>query len=473
MSNSNPKNKKRVYYIITAATIALVIAIVSVVVMIADKAPWKYDMTSQKLFTLSEQTTAVLSELEQPVTIAGVYATGHEEKMVQSLLKEYEKASDKVIVEYIDVEREPAKLAKYNLTVAAITNGSLIVKSGENIKIINGTNLFEDTTEGRVFNGEREITGAIKYVNAKEMPVAYFVTGHEEANTTKVMQKAISALQLDTYEVKEVSLTQDGGVPKDAKVLIFTSPKTDITAEELTMLQEYAKTGGKVMIMLDSVMNTNDIQLPNLDKFTRDFGISIPNNYVVEENSQNYLSTQKLYLIPQYAPHEITMPIAEAKKLVILPVGRGLSEVEYDKNVVKLTPLLMSSDLSWMRMDMAISSSERTETDIAGPIPLGYASTRSNVKWGNDEARLVVIGNGSFAYDGNIEVQANRELFVNSVNWLLGDRENDVIASKVINSSSLIIRGTDFSRLAMICLVAMPGIALLAAFLTWLIRRNR
>ncbi|MEG0914671.1 MAG: Gldg family protein, partial [Christensenellaceae bacterium] len=211
MSNSNPKNKKRVYYIITAATIALVIAIVSVVVMIADKAPWKYDMTSQKLFTLSEQTTAVLSELEQPVTIAGVYATGQEEKMVQSLLKEYEKASDKVIVEYIDVEREPAKLAKYNLTVAAITNGSLIVKSGENIKIINGTNLFEDTTEGRVFNGEREITGAIKYVNAKEMPVAYFVTGHEEANTTKVMQKAISALQLDTYEVKEVSLTQDGG----------------------------------------------------------------------------------------------------------------------------------------------------------------------------------------------------------------------------------------------------------------------
>ncbi len=464
---------KKGYYIITIITIALVIAIVSVGVMIANTLPLSYDMTTQKIFTLSGQTLTTLEKLEQPVTVAGVYSSGKEEKMVQSLLKEYEKASDKITVEYIDLERDPSKLANYNLNVSAVINGSVIVKSGNNVKIILGNNLFEDTGQGIVFNGEREITGAIKYVTASEMPVVYFVSGHEEANPTNVMQKAMSALQLETYETKEISLTQSGEVPPDADILIFSSPKTDITKDELNMLNEYAKNGGKIFITLDSVMNTNSIQLPNLDAFTREFGISIPNNYVVEENQSNYLSNQKLYLIPQYAPHEITKSIAEAKKLVILPVARGFAEIEFDKNTIKASPLLASSDVSWMRSDMTIPTMEKVEADIMGPIPVGYASTKSNVKWGNDEARLVIIGNGSFAYDGNIEVQANRELFMNSINWLMGNRDSDIIASKAINSQNLIIRGDDFTRLAVICLVIMPAIVFIAAILIGWLRRNK
>ena len=467
------KGKKRRFWLLTAVSSVLVIAIVSFAVLITYQIPWRYDMTAQRIFTLSQQTLDILGGLEEPVQIAAVYPEGQEEQMVTSLLDEYKKASDNIIVEYVDAEREPTKLAKYELDVSAVTNGTLIVKSGERSKIIENTSLFETNELGSVFNGEREITGAVRYVTTDEMPVVYFVQGHDEADPASVMTKAVSALQQDAYETKTVTLLQAGGVPEDADILIFASPKSDLSQQELEMVQKFTMEGGKVLFLVDSVMNTNSITLDNFNTWMNEFGLDITNNYVVEEDASYHLSNQPLYLIPGFGPHEITQKIAESKKMVILPVVRGIGEIEYDKNPVSQSILMVSSDKSWVRSDMTIPTSERTEADMAGPMPLAYAVTRSNVKWGNDAARVVVIGNSSFAYDGNIEVQANRDLFLNCVNWLQGGRDSDLIASKVINADRLIIRGDDFIKLTVICMGVLPGIAFLGALAVWVLRRNQ
>ena len=467
------KGKKRRFYLVSAVSCVLVIAIVAFAVLISYQIPWRYDMTAQRIFTLSQQTLDILDGLEETVQIAAVYPEGQEEQMVVSLLDEYEKASDNILVEYVDAEREPTKLAKYELDVSAVTNGTLIVKSGERSKIIENASLFETNELGSIFNGEREITGAVRYVTTDDMPVVYFVQGHEEANTASVMSKAVSALQQDAYEVREVTLLQAGQVPEDADVLVFASPKSDISDQELEMLQNYTMEGGKVLFLVDSVMNTNSIVLDNFNTWLHEFGLDITNNYIVEEDPSYHLSNQPLYLIPGFGPHEITQKIAESRKMVILPVARGISEVEYDKTTVTQSILMVSSEKSWVRSDMTIPTAERTEADMSGPMPVAYAVSRSNVKWGNDAARVVVIGNSSFAYDGNIEVQANRDLFLNSINWLQGGRESDLIASKVINADRLIIRGDDFVKLAIICMGVLPGIAFLGALAVWALRRNQ
>lgn len=464
---------KRSQFIISAISTAVLITISVFLVFIANKIPWQYDMTIQRIFTLSGQTHVVLDSVSKPIQIAGVYPSGEEEMMVKSLLDEYVKASGRISVEYVDAEQEPAKLAKYQLSVSAVPNGTLIIKCGDRVKLIDNASLFEDSTDGQLFNGEREITGAIRYVSSDILPVIYFVQGHEEADPASVMTKAVSALQQDACEVKELKLLQQGGVPQDAAVVVIASPKADLTSDELAYLDAYLRQGGKMLLLVDAVMNTNDIVLGNLNGLTNEFGIDITNNYVVEEDSSFYLSNQKLYIIPGFGPHEITAGIAEAKKMVILPVARGLGEIEQDKSLVERSALLMSSDKSWIRSDMTNTSTSKTETDMMGPIALAYASTRSNVQWGEEAARIVVIGNSSFAYDGNIQVQANRDLFTNIISWLLGDRGGDVISSKIINAGGLIIRGNDFTKLAIICLAVMPGLAFLAAFAVWLLRKNK
>lgn len=118
------KGKKRRFYLVSAVSCVLVIAIVAFAVLISYQIPWRYDMTAQRIFTLSQQTLDVLDGLEETVQIAAVYPEGQEEQMVVSLLDEYEKASDNILVEYVDAEREPTKLAKYELDVSAVTNGT-------------------------------------------------------------------------------------------------------------------------------------------------------------------------------------------------------------------------------------------------------------------------------------------------------------------------------------------------------------
>lgn len=468
----NNINKSR-FRIFAALSTAAVIALAAFVVLLCYKVNWSYDMTIERLFTLSQQSISVLNDIEEDICIAAVYPAGQEDPMIKSLLNEYTEASNKISVEFIDVEQEPAKLAGYRLNVAAVFNGSIIVESGERSTIINKSNLFEDSGNSVVFSGEREITGAIRYVTSEFMPVIYFVQGNGETDPSAALTKAVAGLQQDAFDVRTLRLTEGDAIPGDAALLVFVSPKSDITVDELSKLEAYIRKGGRIFLMLDSVMNSNETVYDNFNKLTNVFGIGITNNYVVEEDTKYYLSKYNLYLIPLYGKHEITEQLATQGKLVILPIVRGLGTIDYDKNEITNTALLRSSDKSWIRADMTITEPYYTENDFLGPAPLAYASVKSNMKWGEDPARLVVIGNSSFAHDGNIEVQANRELFMNCALWLAGNREPEVIASKSINSGTIIIRGSEFTILSILCVAVLPGLAFIAAFVVWILRRNQ
>ena len=95
-----------------------------------------------------------------------------------------------VEVKYIDAEREPAKLAAENIGIAAVSNGTIIVRSADKIKFVFAADMFQNTQEGNVFWGERVLTGAIRYVTATSMPNVYFLEGHDEASITSELSKA-------------------------------------------------------------------------------------------------------------------------------------------------------------------------------------------------------------------------------------------------------------------------------------------
>lgn len=473
MNDKTIHTRKRRFQLTAGLSAAAMLVAAVFAVLLCYKIDWSYDMTTERLYTLSDQSISALQELDESLQIAGIYPSGQEEQMVVSLLEQYRKHSDRISVAYIDAEQEPALLAAYNLNIAAVSNGSIIVKSGETYKILSNADLFETTQEGTVFNGEREITGAIRYVTSETMQVVYFVEGDGETLASESMTKALAALEQSAFEIRTLRLTEGSEIPSDAATLIFVSPKQDLTEEGLAKLGTYLREGGRIFLMIDAVLNSNETEYANLSLLAAEFGIGITNNYVVEEDSQYYLSQYNMYLIPQMGSHEITDPIAEAGTLVILPIVRGLGTVDYDKSEITNTVLLQSSEKSWIRADMTIADENFTAEDYVGPAPLAYASIRSNVKWGTEPARMVIVGNSSFALDGSIEVQANRDFFLNCVLWLSGDTGNETIASKTINSGSLIIRGSEFTGLAVLCLAVLPGLAFLSAFAVWARRRNQ
>jgi ABC-2 type transport system permease protein len=449
-----------------------VVVIAVFATMIANRIPWIFDMTAGKVFTLSSQSEQILEALSEPVEIIVVYPTGGADPMISSLLREYEKFSSYLRVEYVDIEKDPTRLSVQNLGVSAVGNGTIIVRTANQIKLLTASNMFRQTQSGTAFLGERELTGAIRYVTADHMPVVYFLEGHEEAATSGQLAQARAALELEVYNVQSLSLLKAGKVPDDAALLIIASPKRDLSESEAGMLEDYLRKGGKALFLIDA-LSTNTAMLGRFNEITRQFGIDISNNVVIEEDPSAYISNNKLNLIPGYAYHDITRALAENKRYVTLPVVMGLRTVDFNPEEVKLELLLASTNKSFMRTDMQVSLTEKSDTDISGPIPLGYVSTRIGRGWGGGDARIIIIGNSTFVYDANIEAYANRDFFLNCISWLTGGRNEYTISPRIIGGDRLIVRGNDFIRLIIITLVVLPAIPFIGAVVLWYLRRNQ
>lgn len=464
--------QKRQFAITSTVTMALMVIIAVFATLIAYRIPWIFDMTAGKIFTLSEQSQDVLAELTTPVEIIAIYPRDGADPMVFSLLNEYSKVGSKISVDYIDAEREPAKLASANIGTAAISNGTIIVRSSDKVKFVFAADMFQNTPEGNAFWGERVITGAIRYVTATSIPTIYFLEGHDEASITSELTKVATALELAVYNVQSLSLVKSGSVPQDAAMVIISSPRRDMSDSEYEALEMYMLNGGKVLFLV-SPLNTNAMVLGNFNNLVQKFGLNISNNLVVEEDPYSHVSNNNMYLVPGYANHSITQKLAESKRYLILPISMGLFTLEVTPDEIKQEVLLASSPKSWMRTDLTITSKTQTGNDVAGPIPLAYAATNTGTGSDKGDSRVVLVGNATFIYNENLDTNANRDFFLSCVNWLLGGRGDETISPRIIGADKLIVRGSEFVRLVIISIILLPAIPFIGALMTWYLRKNQ
>ncbi len=461
------KQKKTKFFIMTGITTLLLILIVVFGVMMAYELPFKYDMTTQLLFTLSEDSVVLVENLEQDVRIGVVYQEGNEDAMMTALLDEYAVLSDKLTIEYLDAEKDPSVLASYNIgDVKAIANGTIIVNSGDRYKLIAQSDFFSSGETGNIFYGEGEVTGAIRFVTTEDLPKVYILQGHGEVTVGTNMLETVATLERNAYQVDTLSLLQEGGVPSDCDILYIPGPTMDIDEHELSLLEEYVDMGGDVLLTVDPILGSSEEILVNFNKLANKLGVDITNNYIFEQDTAHYMTTSNLYLMPFYGQHEVTLQLINEMKLVVLPLVRGLSAVEAEG--VSAEAILQSSANSWARYDMTLQSTVQTEQDAQGPINIGYAV----VKETEQPSRAIIIGDTDFALDGNLSLQANGDLFINSVNWLAGGRETEIISGKVINSNTMAIRADDFTTLMILTCVVIPLIMFVAAVVVWRIRKR-
>ncbi len=451
-------------------TSVIVLGILVFATLLAYELPWSYDMTKDKVFTLSEQSLQVLSRLESTVKIAAVYPSGREDPLVKSLLLEYSKAGrGRIAVEYVDPERDPGVLARYKLEVKAVLNGSLIFENGGRTQIVNSGSLYQTTPSGLAFSGEHQVTGAINFVTAKDVPQLYFVEGHEEASIEKDLPTLRERLKVEAYELKRINLLREAEIPREAAMLVVCSPKHDFSPEEASSLRKFLDDGGRAIVLLD-VLPAN-LKLTNLKAVLARFGVSFVNNFIVEDSPRYYYSNNKVNVIPAMGLHEITQSLLERKMYVILPVAMALRQLRTDDSL-DVQMLLQTTETSWIRTNVSSTSTSMTGQDDRGPADVAFAIVRNNAAYGIRDARLVIVGNSAFLSEKYINAQGNLDFFINAVNWVQGARGLNTIRPKEVNADTLDITGRDFLRLAIVSILVLPFLAFAAAFLTWIRRRN-
>uniref|UniRef100_B8HVM7 Uncharacterized protein n=1 Tax=Cyanothece sp. (strain PCC 7425 / ATCC 29141) TaxID=395961 RepID=B8HVM7_CYAP4 len=434
-----------------------VLVILGLLNFIAVRYPLRLDLTEAQLLSLAPQSQQVLANLKQPVKVLIFNPTPPSE--ARQLLEQYKRRSQsKFSFEFIDPQAEPGLVEKYKVQ----NIGDAFIESGDRVQPLQGTLT------------EVNLTPAIEQIGSDRRSKAYVTLGHGELAVEggqDSLAAAVAALQQKNITVESLNLLTAGKIPADANVVIVAGPKRPFLPAEVKILEDYLKTGGSALLLLDPLVQTG------LEPLLKTWGVEVDNRLVVDASGAGQLVGlgPGVALVNQYGDHPITrnfnrgfsfFPLAQA--LTVQPKG--------DEQV---TGLLQTSEQSWAEAN----AQERElkldpQRDRKGPLTLGVAITRplsqskDQTKETKKEARLVVIGDSDFATDNAFAQSLNGDVLLNSVAWL-SDRTDQTLSIRPKEPTNRRLQMTEAKGrwVSWLSLGVLPFGAFFAAIGLWWQRR--
>jgi ABC-type uncharacterized transport system involved in gliding motility auxiliary subunit len=441
-------------------TVILTVAVIAILVVLnvlSFRHAKRFDLTSEKLFSLSDQTHKVVGSLKQDVTIArfGRSPLAPEDSHFVDLMTEYKHLSPHF--QFLDVNpQEKPEVAK---EFGAKHLGDVIVAAGPN-KVT-----LDPGPDGSI--SESDITNTILKVTRDTVKTVCFVTGHGEKSPADGGMDGYAQiaenLKKETYATNSINLVSGGGVPPDCAVLIIAGPTKPFFPQETGMVAKYLDAGGKVLIEVDPETD------PKLDSIFQAWNINLGNNVVIDASGMGQLlgTGPEIPLVVEYGDSPITKSLQ--KQMTYFPVARTVSIADKSKPDPSAVELLKTSSRSFTKAKLEHTVKYDPKTDTLGPLSLGVAASK---KVGDQSARLVVIGDSDFATNQVLGGPgSDGDLFLDSVNWLAQDENLISIRPKPETSRHITLTLAQTTALAWIDRIFLPGIVILFGIATWWKRR--
>lgn len=459
------------------AVTAVVIAIVVVLNLVVQEIPSKYreiDLSSQKLYTIGEQTEKILKNLKKDVTLYYIAQDGTESSDIKNLLEKYEEGSKHITVEQKDPAVSPKFASQY--TSDNISNNSIIVVCGDKSKVVDYSSMYETSINYQTysqevtgFDGEGQLTSAINYVVSDNMPVLYNLEGHDESSMSETMKETIEKANI---EIKFLNLLSEEAVPDDAECLFIFAPETDLTKEEADKIISYLENGGKALI----VSNYTDEDMPNFEAVLENYGVQPVDGIVLEGNTDNYVSQNPYYLLPNIESGEITSELSSQSRYVLVPLAQGIKKADNIRDTLNISSILTTSDSAYSKTNLKdMDTMEKEGGDIEGPFDLAVSITE---KVGDDkETQIAYFASASIFNDSinSMVSGTNYELLSASLAWMCStDDSNQIsIPSKSYDTTTLTVPTADINFWSIFVTGVLPVCILLIGFGIWMKRRKQ
>ena len=456
----------------TVGTTAVVLAILVVINMAVSALPLKYtsfDMTSDDLYSISDQTEQILENLEEPVKVYWLVQDGSEDETVQRLLESYADLSKNFAYEKVDPVENPGFAGQY--TSGEIYNNSLVVVNSDESKsrFISYYDIFSYSYDSNYnetveYGGESALTSAVNYVSTDTQSQVYYLTGHGENSIPTNLQTSI---ENDNLLLSELNLLSEDSVPDDCESLIIYSPARDISAKEIKKIETYLSGGGNLMLFTDCDAEN----LKNLEGMMAKYGIEAVEGMVVEDDSNYFMGNYPNYLMPEIESHEITEPIAEGGYYILMPVAQGLTINSVDD--VETTALLSSTSSAYSKIaGIKATSAEKEDGDIeAGSEGFALAAAAESSA---DGSKVVWFGSSTIAEE-NVDTAvsgANTDLVLNSIGWMCEIEDSVSIRAKTVTSEYLSLTAAQTSRWTTVVVGIVPIGFIAAGIYVWARRRK-
>jgi ABC-type uncharacterized transport system involved in gliding motility auxiliary subunit len=436
----------------------VVIAVVIVANVLADRHDKSFDGTANKRYSLSDQTAKIVKGLKQGATIT-YFDQSTRFRAGKDLLDQYANLSPKVKVEYVDPDKNPTLAREAGIR----TLGTAIVQVGAKREEAKSM-----TEEG--------ITGAFIRDLKNNTRMVCFVAGSGEHQVDNSDREGLSQfkelLSKDNYESKSVDLLQKAEVPSDCTTLVIAGPTRNYEQPEVDAIKKYVEGGGRAFLMLDPPLKLRRSEIASNDSLTtllESWGVTMNKDLILDLNPIGQLAGlgPQVALVTSYSSQPI---VSEMKGTATgFPLSRSMDIKNADKTNVQ--KLFDSSSGSLATTNL--SSGEISVNDPKnkkGPLTIAAAGTYSTGKE-NSQGRFVVVGSSSWAANSFINFNGNTDLALNTINWLASDEDLISIRPKQREDRRITMTRAQLNWVRVTSQFVLPLIVVVAGISVWWRRR--
>ena len=441
-----------------AVYILVVLAIVVVANVLADRYNKSLDTTSNKQYSLSEQTKKIVSGLKQNATIT-YFNQSTRFQQGKDVLDEYANLSPKVHIEYVDPDKNP-QLAR----AAGIRDfGTAVVQVGAK----------KDTAKSVTEEG---LTGAFIRVLKGTARTVCFVTGSGEHAIDDTERDGLSqfkdVLAKDEYQTKAIDLLQKAEVPPDCTAVVIAGPTHDYQQPEVDAIKTYVENGGRAFFMLDPPIQFGRSEIAANDALTSllaSWGVTVDKDMILDLNPVGQIAGlgPQVALVTTYSSQPIVSQMRGSA--VGFPLSRSMEIKNAGKTSVE--KLFDSSSSS-----LATANLSSPEVSIAdpnnrkGPLTIAAAGTYNTGKQ-NSQGRFVVTGSSSWAANRFLGFNGNSDLALNAVNWLSSDEDMISIRPKQQEDRRITMTRAQLNLVRATSQFVLPLLVVITGTMVWWKRR--
>ncbi len=442
-------------------TVVLVVAIVAVLNFLVSRYPKKLDLTQNKVHTLSDQTEKVVKGLKQDVK-ATLFAKFGQREELRPLLDNYSGLNPKFQVEFVDPDKEPTRAKQLGIR----KYGTLHLSYG------NREQQIED------FN-EEKLTNALIKMSKDKAPMLCALTGHGEKSFTSQEADGYEGtrkmLVAQAYEIKDVSLLQEGKVPENCDALAIIGPSKPFIGNDLKILTDYFANGGRAIIALDLNLKGGE-PVADLLGLLRSWHVEPVPALIVDPVSRAFGVDAAAPVIATFATDSpITKDFKGASAPSIFPFTRPL-DISKDAPTGMVKWLAQSTPQSWGVVDLSklAKGAVKLETnDRRGPLNVAVSvEGKQKDSKATRNTRLAVFGTSAFATNQYSRFGFNQDFFLNAVSWVLEDESMISIRAKEDAPSRVDMSQKEGTVIFLLTVIVMPLLIAVSGIVVWVWRRR-
>lgn len=508
------RNLRRLRYgtastVMTAVVIVAVLLLNIIVGIVADRYPLTWDLSADKVFSLSDESINIAESIDNAVDIviftdeetftnpttgtsAGVPEFDTTLREFYNALRQYRTHSDeKISFQFINPNQEPAKFAAYE--EYGVTTADILFLSGERYKVCSIGDLYELDDSNYYTYGTYEFYSKVEKVLASNIynlqseneRVVQVLTGHEEDSKTIAGLKAL--YELNGYTFEELNITGSAEFNADAEVMLIAAPAQDYSDDEIKRVREWmfnkGAYGRHLIVYVNAIASC-----PNLyELLDVEYGIQVTDELLLETDYNRMQSYTPNYMLCDVPSTKFTANSANTGKLST-PLARRLtttwdSEADQENALANLSTVLTNYPESARLIklqDFNESNSEGIYEPAADQYPLTSMIASTINSYDNNTQQdaygtVVVSGCAAMAYSDFVQNGSfyNEELLLDTINSVTGHENAVSISNKILETDTVSFSANTQLILGLgVFTIGLPVIVLVVCLIVFLRRKN-